>query len=272
MNGKSITDTGNLPAGMGAVKGPDGDWRAAKGGKLTDERYATMEDIGNNNPIQGALGTQAVSPLGGAGGNWGPEADSAARGALPESRLSAGVPAGMPLPKRSVADDEQYIRQAGYGDFVDRARAPGATPAAAPPAAAPNMMAGRGGIMPMPLPRQAPQAPRAPAPVIAVPEAADNPPTPMVAAAPRAPAPVVSVPEGAANPVEAPQKMNRGVTTRKTPAAPMFPNAIWNSGLVPAGATWGGKPQQYQEAATQYNPFGSSDEERRRRRVGVLPE
>lgn len=51
------------------------------------------------------------------------------------------------------------------------------------------------------------------------------------------------------------------------PAAPMFPNAIWNTGIVPKG----GQAKPYQDAADRYNPFAPTLN-RPRRTTSIIPE
>lgn len=91
-NGGNLNEGANLPPGTTAMMGADGLWKTWQGGRFTDQRFASLEDVGRGNAIRDQRAGERV------------------RAALP----------GAPVPIRTLEDDREYIRKSGYGDVLDR--------------------------------------------------------------------------------------------------------------------------------------------------------
>lgn len=247
-NGGSMDEGAGLPAGTIAMQGADGAWKAWSGGSFGQDRFGSLADVGAGRRITTSAETPAGPPL-----NPPPPLQPQATPAPVAAR-----------PATSLEEDEAYIRGAGFGDFVDRARAgdqaPGtfANPRRVTPEMAGQAWMGMGGQL------ARGNAQRPAAPVIDV--SATRQPAPIIdtMGAERQPAPfqMATLEPGYERPsrgfFSGPGTSVPSGTRGLGASQPMFPNAIWNT---PA-------PRQYQATAERFNPF----EEERRRRISVLPE
>lgn len=266
-NGGNMNEGAGLPDGTIAMMGADGQWKTWKGGNFGPERYGSLAEVGQ--PPKAAAPVQPN-----------PQADAVARAAMPRSSKAVGMPPDQPLPTaaapvadmQSPADPMQHAAAAwaGQGGMMPRATPAAqpqpmiAPPPAQPPQQNPSIASaaaawqGMGGMLPV---------------------AGSGVPTPPPAPRIAAPAPVVTVNENdplASDPAAAPERpngRNGKITGRASSSAPMFPNSIFNAGIVPqAPAVTISKPRPYQVPDT-YNPFDStSEEEKRRRQLAILPE
>jgi hypothetical protein len=288
-NGGNLDEGAKMAPGTTAMQGADGAWKQWKGGKFTDDRFASLEDVGGNRPIR-----QPADP----------KAEAIAREMLPESQKMAGLDPRQPLPTRSLEEDEAYIRKSGYGDFVDRATQAAAQPprtvppASATMAAASNFRGGFGGMFPATGPvAPAPAAPGLPSPQAfagstAMPGQVPLPPilqSVMPIAGPQvtqpmtppnvnpAPAPATP-PVAAAAPAQQPRSLFGADNPGRANDINRMASAIqWftTPPAVPAGMSRPPTaPKQFQAAAERFNPFASTTTppEKKRRTVSVLPE
>jgi hypothetical protein len=212
-NGGNLNEGANLPAGTIAMQGKDGLYKQWQGGGagFSDQRYESLEAVGQKRPIQPP--TPELTP----------QLAQSAREALPGQGRMGGRVANAPAapataPTTTLDQDKEYIRNAGYGDFVDRQQQGAPAPALYPnpvAAGAAEAWRGMGGMTPRILPPVGMPSPEA------------------VAAAPN--------PQGSG--------MNDMLEEARRPATPAVRSAFTPMPQV------GQPPHQLQAAASRYNPF-----------------